>query len=72
MPSRKCTGYVAGHTGAVDADLLKYSNTIPHADCLTSMARHLVGRLMLWLIKLWLRSPVEEQDGDGDWRMSGG
>ena len=27
---------------------------------------------MLWLIKLWLRAPVEERDGEGKRRMSGG
>src|SRR5208337_2499998 len=27
---------------------------------------------VLWLIKLWLRAPVEERDGDGKRRMSGG
>ena len=27
---------------------------------------------MLWLIKLWLRAPVEERDGNGTRRMSGG
>ena len=27
---------------------------------------------MLWLIKLWLKAPIEERDGDGKPRMSGG
>jgi RNA-directed DNA polymerase len=27
---------------------------------------------VLWLIKLWLKAPVEERDGDGKRRMSGG
>jgi RNA-directed DNA polymerase len=27
---------------------------------------------MLWLIKLWLKAPVEERDGDGKRRMGGG
>jgi RNA-directed DNA polymerase len=27
---------------------------------------------VLWLIKLWLRAPVEERDGEGKRRMSGG
>jgi RNA-directed DNA polymerase len=31
-----------------------------------------VDRNVLWLIKLWLRAPVEERDGDGARRMSGG
>jgi RNA-directed DNA polymerase len=27
---------------------------------------------VLWLIKLWLKAPVEERDGEGTRRMSGG
>ena len=36
------------------------------------MARRIVDRNVLRLIKLWLRAPVEERDGDGKRRMSGG
>ena len=61
-----------GYTDVVDADLSKYFDTIPHADLLQSVARRIVDRNVLWLIKLWLRAPVEERDGDGTRRMSGG
>ena len=61
-----------GYTDVVDADMSKYFDTIPHADLLKSVARRIVDRHMLWLIKLWLRAPVEERDGDGKRRMSGG
>jgi RNA-directed DNA polymerase len=61
-----------GHTDVVDADLSKYFDTIPHADLLRSVARRIVDRHVLWLIKLWLKAPVEERDGDGKRRMSGG
>ena len=61
-----------GYTDVVDADLSKYFDTIPHADLLKSVARRIVDRHVLWLIKLWLRAPVEERDGDGKRRMSGG
>src|SRR4029077_442727 len=61
-----------GYTDVVDADLSKYFDTIPHADLLRSVARRIVDRHVLELIKLWLRAPVEERDDDGTRRMSGG
>jgi RNA-directed DNA polymerase len=36
------------------------------------VARRIVDRNALHLIKLWLKSPVEEKDGSGKRRMSGG
>ena len=63
---------LSGHEEVVDADLSKYFDTIPHADLLKSVARRIVDRHMLWLIKLWLKAPVEERDGDGKRHMSGG
>jgi len=61
-----------GYTDVVDADLSKYFDTIPHSDLLKSVARRIVDRHVLQLIKLWLKAPVEERDGDGKRRMSGG
>ncbi|WP_428536736.1 group II intron reverse transcriptase/maturase [Rhodopila sp.] len=61
-----------GYTDVVDADLSKYFDTIPHADLLRSVGRRIVDRNVLRLIKLWLQVPVEERDGDGKRRMSGG
>jgi RNA-directed DNA polymerase len=61
-----------GYTDVVDADLSKYFDTIPHADLLRSVARRIVDRQVLRLIKLWLKTPIEERDGEGARRMTGG
>jgi RNA-directed DNA polymerase len=61
-----------GHTDVVDADLSKYFDTIPHHELMLSIARRIVDRDMLSLIKQWLTAPVETTDGDGTRRMEGG
>ena len=61
-----------GFTDVVDADLSKYFDTIPHDELLRSIAARVVDRHVLRLIKLWLKTPVEETDSDGRRRMSGG
>src|SRR6266498_1797949 len=61
-----------GYTDVVDADLSKYFDSIPHCELLKSVARRIVDRHVLRLIKLWLKVPIEEQDGEGTRRMSGG
>src|ERR1022692_488543 len=62
----------AGYTDVVDADLSKYFDTIPHRELLQCVARRIVDRDMLHLIKMWLKVPVEERDGNGTPRVSGG
>jgi RNA-directed DNA polymerase len=61
-----------GYTDVVDADLSKYFDTIPHRELLQSVARRIVDRNVLRLIKMWLKTPVEKMDDDGKRRMSGG
>jgi RNA-directed DNA polymerase len=61
-----------GYTDVVDADLSKYFDTIPHRELIQCVARRIVDRDMLHLIKVWLKVPVEERDKDGNKRISGG
>ena len=61
-----------GYTDVVDADLTKYFDTIPHNELMKCIARRIVDRNVLHLIKQWLKSPVEEKDRKGKRRMSGG
>src|SRR4030081_1235285 len=61
-----------GYTDVVDADLSKYFDTIPHAGLLRSVARRVVDRQVLRLIKLWLKTPIEKRDGEGTRSMTGG
>ena len=53
------------HPDVVDADLSDYFGSIPHAELLKSVARRVVDRRVLHLIKQWLECPVEEIDGRG-------
>lgn len=61
-----------GFTDVVDADLSKYFDTIPHRDLMYAVARRVTDRHMLALVKSWLKVPVEERDGRGNRRMTGG
>ena len=54
-----------GHPEVVDADLADYFGSIPHAELLQSVARRIVDRRVLHLIKMWLECPVEETDDRG-------
>ena len=54
-----------GHREVVDADLSGYFDSIPHAELMQSVARRVVDRHLLHLIKMWLDAPVEETDKRG-------
>ncbi len=70
---RKVHGLLCeGYTDVVDADLSKYFDTIPHRELLQCVARRIVDRDVLRLIKMWLTVPVEERDENGKRRLTGG
>ena len=54
-----------GHPEVVDADLADYFGSIPHAELLKSVARRIVDRRVLHLIKMWVECAVEETDDRG-------
>jgi len=59
-----------GHPDVVDADLADYFGSLPHTDLLKSVARRIVDRRVLHLIKMWLECPVEETDQRGRTRRT--
>lgn len=59
-----------GHTEVVDADLSDYFGSVPHAELMRCLARRIVDRHLLALIKQWLVMPVDENDGRGGIKRS--
>ena len=54
-----------GRREVVDADLADYFGSIPHAELMLSLARRIVDKRVLHLIKMWLECAVEETDEQG-------
>ena len=54
-----------GHREVVDADLADFFGSIPHTELRKSVARRVVDRRVLHLIKMWLECSVEETDDRG-------
>ena len=54
-----------GYTQVLDADLAAYFDSIPHHELLAQVARRVVDRHMLRLLKAWLRVPVVVERADG-------
>jgi group II intron reverse transcriptase/maturase len=54
-----------GRTDVVDADLADYFGSIPHTELMRSLARRIVDRRVLHLIKMWLECAVDETDTRG-------
>lgn len=57
----------AGRTEVLDADLSSYFDTIPHTKLLKTVATRISDSKVLRLLKLWLKTPIEE-----DGRLTGG
>ena len=60
-----------GKTQVIDADISKYFDTIPHDKLLVLVAKRIVDKHILRLIKRWLKAPVVEEGEDGKSRTIG-
>ncbi len=54
-----------GKTQVVDADITKYFDNIPHDKMLSQIAKRVVEKNILRLIKLCLKAPIVEKGEDG-------
>jgi len=55
----------AGRTEVYDADLQGYFDTIPHDQLLKALEMRIADRQVLRLIRLWLETPIAEDDERG-------
>jgi RNA-directed DNA polymerase len=56
---------VEGKTDVIDADISKYFDTIPHDRLMQLVAKRIVDKQILKLIKMWLKAPIVEEREDG-------
>ena len=54
-----------GKTDVIDADISKYFDTIPHDKLMQLVAKRIVDKQILRLIKMWLKAPIVEEREDG-------
>ena len=54
-----------GKTDVIDADISKYFDTIPHDRLMQLVAKRIVDKQILRLIKMWLKAPIVEEREDG-------
>jgi RNA-directed DNA polymerase len=54
-----------GKIDVIDADISKYFDTIPHNRLMQLLAKRIVDKQTLKLIKMWLKAPIVEEREDG-------
>jgi RNA-directed DNA polymerase len=54
-----------GKADVIDADISKYFDTIPHDKLIRLVAKRIVDKNILRLIKMWLKAPIVEEREDG-------
>ena len=54
-----------GKIDVIDADISKYFDTIPHDRLMQLVAKRVVDKNILRLIRMWLRAPIVEEREDG-------
>jgi RNA-directed DNA polymerase len=54
-----------GKMDVIDADISKYFDTIPHDKLIQLVAKRIVDKNILKLIKMWLKAPIVEEHADG-------
>jgi RNA-directed DNA polymerase len=60
-----CENLNAGRTEVYDADLQGYFDTIPHDQLMKALEMRIADRHVLRLIRLWLETPIAEDDDQG-------
>jgi len=56
---------LGGKLTVIDADISKYFDTIPHDRLMQLVAKRIVDKNILKLIKMWLKAPVVEEHENG-------
>ena len=59
----------SGRREVLDADLKGYFDAIPHDKLMKVLRMRIVDRSVLHLIRLWLQTPIEDRDDEGQGRL---